>query len=179
MPRCGAHRTRKIRALTLWCVVFAVLAQPLPAAASNTLGAWSPVKPWPMVAVHAVLMPDGRVLTFGTQGGSLYDVWDPSAGLDAGHLTLSNTVGSNLFCSSALVLPGGSGVFIAGGGPEAIPNNDSRVFDYENNTLTRYDDLNRGRYYATSTTLPNGHTYIQGGTGGADHPEIRDPSGAF
>jgi YVTN family beta-propeller protein len=168
-----------MRIVTPWCVVFAVLAQPFPAAASNTLGAWSPVKPWPMVAVHAVLMPDGRVLTFGTQGGSLYDVWDPSAGLDAGHLTLPNTVGSNLFCSSALVLPGGSGVFIAGGGPEANPNNDSRVFDYENNTLTRYDDLNRGRYYATSTTLPNGHTYIQGGTGGADLPEVRDPSGAF
>jgi YVTN family beta-propeller protein len=132
-----------------------------------------------MIPVHAVLAPDGRVLTFGTQGTQLYDVWDPSAGLDGGHLTLPNTIGSNLFCSAALLLPGGNGVFIAGGGPETGTNNSSRVFDYGNNTLTRYDDLNRGRYYATTITLPDGRTYIQGGTGGADVPEIRDVNGSI
>ena len=124
-------------------------------------------------------MPDGRVLTFGTQGTTLYDVWDPSAGLDGGHLTLPNTVGSNLFCSSALLLPGGGGVFIAGGGPESNPNEDTRVFDYGNNTLTRYDDLGRGRYYASTITLPDGSTYIQGGKGGTDRPEIRDSNGVL
>lgn len=168
-----------MRVLASLCIVLAIFAQSSPAIANNTQGAWSSVKPWPMIPIHAVLMPDGRVLTFGTEGGSLYDVWEPSSGLDSGHLTLPNTVGSNLFCSATLVLPGGGGVFIAGGGPEAGPNDDSRVFDYDNNTLGRYGDLNRRRYYATVTTLLNGHTYIQGGTGGGDRPEIRDPSGAF
>jgi hypothetical protein len=31
-------------------------------------GMWSPVYSWPVIAVHAVLMPDGRVLTYGTDG---------------------------------------------------------------------------------------------------------------
>ena len=86
-----------------------------------------------MIAIHSVLMPDGRVFTFGNQGH--YDVWDPSAGLDAGHLTLPNTTGTSIFCSAQLVLPGGAGVFIAGGGPVDNPNDASRVFDYGNNTL--------------------------------------------
>jgi YVTN family beta-propeller protein len=172
-----AHRA--IRLLFVSILVLAGQGLGWPASADNVSGAWSTAKAWPMIPVHAVLMPDGRVLTFGSEGGSLYDVWDPSVGPDAGHLTLPNTVGTNLFCSAPLVLPAGAGVFVAGGGPVSDPNNDSRVFDYDNNTLTRYNDLNRGRYYATVTTLMNGHTYIQGGTGGADRPEIREPDGTF
>ena len=48
-------------------------------------GMWSPVFNWPLIAVHAVLMPDGRVLTYGTDGTGkqtgffIYDVWDPAA----------------------------------------------------------------------------------------------------
>jgi hypothetical protein len=63
---------------------------------------------------------------------------------------LPNTVGSNLFCSAALVLPNGGGVPVAVGGPESNPNEDTRIFDYGSNTLTRYDDLNRGRYCAST-----------------------------
>ena len=177
MRRSGAHRTGKIGIPALSCIAFAAYALSLPVAANNTQGAWSLVKPWPMIPIHAVLMPDGRVLTFGDLG--VLDVWDPSAGLDAGHLTLPNSTGSSLFCSAQLVLPGGAGVLIAGGGPTANPGVASRVFDYGNNTLTRYDDLSRGRYYASTTTLLNGHTYIHGGDGGNDHPEIRDPAGVF
>ncbi|MGH8634532.1 MAG: galactose oxidase-like domain-containing protein, partial [Burkholderiales bacterium] len=122
-------------------------------------------------------MPDGRVFTYGNQG--TFDVWDPSAGLDAGHLTLTNTTGSSLFCSAQLVLPGGTGLLITGGAPEENPSDASRVFDYGNNTLTQTADMNRRRWYSSVTTLLNGHTYIQGGKGGSDRPEIRDPTGAF
>ena len=65
-------------------------------AAPNTTGAWSPVIPWPLIPLHMVLMPDGRVLSFGTKadgtqtGYFIYDVWDPAAGLNAGHTTLAN-----------------------------------------------------------------------------------------
>src|SRR5688572_26439512 len=76
---------------------------------SNSLdGAWSPVSPWPLVSTHAVLMPDGRVLTY--RSSATFDVWDPAAGLDAGHLTLSNTAASYLFCSSLLALTDGRGI---------------------------------------------------------------------
>jgi Ca-activated chloride channel family protein len=60
------------------------------------------------------------VLTYG-KANDAYDVWDPTEGLDAGHLTLDNTMGSNLFCSSQLVLPEeGAGVLIAGGGVASV-----------------------------------------------------------
>ena len=47
---------------------------------------WSPVTPWPVIGIHAVLLPEGRVLTYGTDtngrqtGFFTYDVWDPAAG---------------------------------------------------------------------------------------------------
>ncbi len=44
---------------------------------------YSDVVPWPIVGIHSLLTPDGKVLTFGTntsgvQSGELYyDVYDP------------------------------------------------------------------------------------------------------
>ena len=55
-------------------------------------GAWSAVGAWPLIAVHMVLTPDGRVLSYGTDGNGtqtgyfIYDVWDSAAGLGGGHL---------------------------------------------------------------------------------------------
>jgi YVTN family beta-propeller protein len=163
----------------------------LPAAANNVTGAWSQVYPWPVISVHAVLMPDGRVMSYGSKADGqqtaafIYDVWDPAAGLNGGHLTLPNTSGTDIFCSSQLVVPGGGQVFIAGGdnwtgsGTTNTGNNNSNTFAYGTNTLTRTGNMNRARWYSSSITLLNGETYIQGGSGGADRPEIRSTAGAF
>src|SRR5262245_18556306 len=50
---------------------------------ANTLGMWSPVYNWPeAVAVHAVVLPTGRVLTFGSTAAGFQtahvsvDIWD-------------------------------------------------------------------------------------------------------
>ena len=29
-------------------------------------GSWSAVMPWPLIGIHAALLPDGRILTFGS-----------------------------------------------------------------------------------------------------------------
>ena len=169
----------------------AFLLAALPAGANNVSGAWSPVKPWPLIAVHAVLMPDGRVLTYGSTATGqqtaifIYDVWDSAAGLDAGHTTLPNTTGTDIFCSSQVMLPSGNQVFIAGGdnwtgsGTTNTGNNNSNLFSLGSNTMTRQNNMNRARWYSSSTTLLNGETYIQGGAGGQDRPEIRDADGVF
>ena len=163
---------------------------PIPADA-NLKGMWSPVTGWPLIAVHAVLMPDGRVLSYGTDGTGkqtgnfIYDVWDPEGGLAGGHLTLPNTTATDIFCSSQLVLPDGAGVFIAGGdnwtgtGTTNTGNNNSNLFNFGANTLARGNNMNRPRWYSSSTTLLNGETYVQGGSGGTDFPEIRGSDGAF
>jgi hypothetical protein len=186
---CAARcNSKTLLFLSLIAVLF---AQSLPAGANNTAGAWSPVNSWPLIPLHAVLMPDGRVLSYGTKadgtqtGYFIYDVWDPSAAAGSQHVTSQNTTGTDLFCSSQVVLPGGGGVFIAGGdnwtgtGTTNTGNDNSNVFNYGNNTLTRYGNMNRSRWYSSSTTLLNGETYIQGGSGGTDRPEIRDVNGNF
>ena len=53
------------------------------------------------------------------------------------------------------------------------------VVDYAGNSISRTNEMNRPRWYSTSITLLDGRTYIQGGVGGEDRPEIRDSSGAF
>jgi hypothetical protein len=154
-------------------------------------GAWSAVGTWPVIAIHMVLTPDGRVLSYGTDGTGrqtgmfIYDVWDVALGLGGGHLTLSNGTGTDIFCSSQLVLPQGGSVFVAGGdnwtgtGTTNTGNNNSNLFDYNANALTRGNNMNRPRWYSSSTMLLNGEVYIQGGTGGTDRPEIRATDGSF
>jgi PA14 domain-containing protein/galactose oxidase-like protein/K319-like protein len=162
------------------------------AADAHLKGMWSAVQPWPMIGIHAVLLPEGRVLTYGTDtagrqtGYFTYDVWDPSAGPAAGHLTLPNGTGTDLFCSSQLVLPqSGAGVLLTGGdnwtgtATTNTGNNKSNIFNYNTDTLTRGNNMNRARWYSTATALSNGEVYIQGGTGGADLPEIRAIDGTF
>ena len=41
-------------------------------------GEWSSPFPWPVVAIHMSLLPDGRVLSWGASGTS--QVWDPASG---------------------------------------------------------------------------------------------------
>ncbi len=176
------------------CLIFASLVQPAQAAGPSTDGTWSAVKSWPLIPLHVVLMPDGRVLSYGTKadgtqtGWFIYDVWDQSAAgilQPTEHVTSPNNTGTDLFCSSQLVLPAGGSVFIAGGdtwtgsGTTNTGNNNSNLFSYGSNTLARFGNMNRARWYSSSITLLNGETYIQGGTGGEDRPEIRDTNGAF
>jgi YVTN family beta-propeller protein len=154
-------------------------------------GMWSAVNPWPLISVHAVLLNDGRVLSYGTDGTGrqtgffTYDVWDPALGLGtASHTTLPNGTGTDIFCGSQVLLPSGS-VMLAGGdnwtgtGTTNTGNNNSNVFSPADNSLVRGNNMQRARWYSTSTTLLNGETYIQGGTGGTDRPEVRGADGVF
>lgn len=159
--------------------------------ANNVDGAWSPVISWPLISAHAVLMPDGRVMSYGTDGTGrqtgyfIYDVWDPQAPLESSHVTLPNMTATDIFCSSQVVLPQGGNVFLAGGdnwtgtATTNTGNKNTTLFSYGENTLVRGNNLNRARWYSSTTTLLNGEVYTQGGSGGTDLPEIRGLDGQF
>ncbi|MGH8130683.1 MAG: hypothetical protein ACRES3_07505 [Steroidobacteraceae bacterium] len=139
-------------------------------------------------------MPDGRVLSYGTTSSGqqtgifIYDVWDPSAEPEAEHLTFPNTIGTDIFCSSKVVLPQGGQVFIAGGdnwtgaSTTNTGNNNSNLFDYYygNETLTRYNNMNRPRWYSSSIALLNGEIDLYPGRlrrhGLSRNPPITRPS---
>ena len=171
---------------------FCALAFSSATLADNVRGAWSPPFNWPLIAAHMILTPDGRILSYGTDGNGnqtgffIYDIWDPNAGTTGGgHLTMPNISGTDIFCSSQVIMALSGDIFIAGGdnyvngATTNTGNNNSNVFSPTTNVLARGNNLNRPRWYSTSTTLLNGEIYVQGGNGGGDLPEIRDTTGAL
>ena len=186
-------RKTSFRPLLLATRIAAACAVALPAAAQPHLdGLWSPVYNWPLIAVHAALTPDGRVLSYGTKGDGTqtgffsYDLWDTKAGPSGGHTTFGNGTGTDIFCSSQVIMPESGDILISGGdnwtgtGTTNTGNNNSNVFDTTDAVLTRSAvNMNRARWYSSSTVLVNGDIYIQGGSGGGDFPEVRQEDGSF
>lgn len=148
--------------------LFANLAIPANAA---TAGMWSGVTDWPIVAIHATLLPDGRVLTFGAaQGGQDQDgrtlvFWDPRKGFDKSALTvLPNAQNVDSFCASATLL--NDGKLLTSGGASystGYSSRESMVLDWRTSAATRDYDLTAQRWYATMTKLPDGRAIITGG----------------
>lgn len=140
-------------------------------AAPNTEGTWTGVESWPLIPIHAVLTPEGKVFTWGTDGAGTqtnvfnYDVWDPSLGADASsHELLPNTVGVDSFCSAALVLPETGEIIMAGGDarPQGVTNggiNNVLKYDTNNGELSSARSMSSARWYPTTTTLANGEIY--------------------
>jgi hypothetical protein len=129
-------------------------------AQASTQGQWSAVANWPTRAVHATLLPDGRVFFVSYYAESLHpNIWDPVSN------TFTATASSSyaLFCAGHTTLADGR-VFIAGGHiadytgyPHAV------IFDPATNGFTPLPDMNTGRWYPTTTTLPNGDVLVVSG----------------
>jgi Domain of unknown function (DUF1929)/CARDB len=150
----------------------------------GTGGFFGPAFPWPIIPLHVALLPDGRVLNYGTdeqgnQGGQLvYDVWDPSLGNGTNaHTILPNTTSTDIFCSAASLLASGT-VLITGGdltvnGVRNFSNNKVEIFNPSNNTLTASGQMNFARWYDSDITLPTGDRLI---LGGSVTPNVAEPT---
>ena len=160
-------------------------------AAPQDEGSWSALADWPMIALHAVLTPQGNVMTFGFQGNNegvyIYDVWNPEQGLSANsHKTLPNTLGTDTFCSAAILMPDTGNILISGGdsGPATGDRlngiNDVAVYYSQSNALSRGASMSFARWYPTSTVLPNGEILLVGGYDESKRnvatPEVYSPS---
>lgn len=131
---------------------------------------------WPIIPLHTVLLPDGRVLSYGTkpsgiQGGLLhYAIWDSSLGMGAkSKLLLSNTTGTDIFCAGQALLPDSGNVLLVGGdrvvnGQRNYANNDVNIFTPADNALTRQSQsMAYQRWYATLITTASGEQAVIGG----------------
>lgn len=129
-------------------------------AQASTQGQWSSVANWPTRAIHATLLPDGRVFFVSYYAESLHpNIWDPVSN------TFTATASSSyaLFCAGHTTLADGR-IFIAGGHiadytgyPHAV------IFNPATNGFTSLPDMNTGRWYPTVTTLPNGDVLVVSG----------------
>ncbi len=155
-------------------------------------GAFGPVVSWPVIPIHLVLLPDGRVMNFGSdgkgnQGAQLaYDVWDPRKGFgDDAHLVLPNTVGTDIFCIGQIIVPSNDQVLLVSGDVTKgklrnYSTKDINWFDPAKNALRRdAQKLNQLRWYPTVVTLPNGDVFVGGGRTDqdayTDEPEVYHP----
>jgi hypothetical protein len=139
-------------------------------------GSFGPVVSWPLIPIHMVLLPDGRVMSYGSDGQGnqtgqfIYDVWNPAQGTDANaHLTLPNTTGTDTFCSGQVVLPSSGAVLLAGGdktvnGVRNYSVNDVNLFDYRSSSLySAQQPMAALRWYPSVLTTAAGEVLVLGG----------------
>jgi hypothetical protein len=128
----------------------------LVAATMAEMGQWTAPFDWPIVAVHMMLLPDGRVLSIGRKGNP--QVWNPSNG---SFTAVPSSVW--LFCAGHTLLSDGR-VLLAGGhitDAHGLPN--ITYFSSTTNTWSSGAPMARGRWYPTTTTMGNGDVVITAG----------------
>jgi YVTN family beta-propeller protein len=138
------------------------------AANAPSVGMWSATQAWPLNGLHAVLLPNGRVLTYGTptgaaatQDGRYFDVWDPGQGFAAvSHRTTYRAEQVNSFCSSATFLADGR-LLVSGGNS---PLDSSEFTPADGSVTSALSHLADERWYGTMLTLRDGRPIMLGGS---------------
>jgi hypothetical protein len=142
---------------------------------AGTQGVFGPMLSWPLMPIHQVLLPDGRVLFYGSditgqQGGGLhYAVWDPTLGTgEDAFLVLPNQAGTNIFCAGQTLLPDTGDALLIGGtvivnGLRGIGVDDVNVFDVSGNTMVAQPKMSYRRWYPTLLSLADGQQLAMGG----------------
>jgi hypothetical protein len=147
---------------------------PVGGSGANVTGVFGPVVTWPIIPLHAGLLPDGRVINYGTdtsgnQGAQfIYDVWNPALGTGTNsHSVLSNTTSTDIFCSGLSLMLNGN-VLITGGdltvsGQRNMANNLTTTFTPSTNTIAAGTPMNFPRWYPSVISLPDGRKAVFGG----------------
>ncbi len=144
-----------------------------PNPASYAQGRYGKVIKWPIIAIHAVLLPSGSVMSFGTdqsgnQGAFIHDLWNPELGTGPdSHFILPNGVTADFFCSAASLQTNGT-VLIADGdltvnGVRNYSNDASTIFNPRTGVLVPGPSTGVYRWYPSFVSLPNGEKAIFGG----------------
>ncbi len=151
-------------------------ASSAPGRPASEVGSWTPPQNWPLVAVHASMLSDGKVVSWDAFSAAPQSehVWDPETGA-----FVPRPSGINLFCAGHALLPDGR-LFVAGGHELAYAGlRDTRLFNPLTSSWTAGPDMARGRWYPTTTTLPDGRILIVSGDGirtGPNDPYFVRPS---
>ncbi len=139
-------------------------------------GVFGPVRDFPLVATHAALLPDGKVIAWYSYDrigvyrdiqdanavfhqSSIVTLWDPATNTFE---EVNNTT-TDLFCAGWAVMQDGR--LLVAGGNLGSPNGSlhTNIFDPVSKTWTRGPNMRAGRWYPSVTPLPNGELLIAGG----------------
>ncbi|AKJ29107.1 hypothetical protein AAW51_2416 [Caldimonas brevitalea] len=161
-------------------------ALPEPTPDADVVGMWTPLADWPFLAVHASVLPNGKVLTYGTQSNDsdqtalFFDEWDPEQGLtEAAHVQVPSPTEVDSFCSASVLGPDGM-LLIVGGNTHWQT---SQWDPARRELLIRASQMHQPRWYGTLVTLPDQRVLVVGGKSYkvdpvqyADTPEVFSPS---
>lgn len=169
----------------------AAAAVPAAGADAHWRGAFGPAFTMPIIPIHVVLLPDGRVLSFGSgtrgqQGGFVTSIWNPALGPTA-HTTIANGSPTDIFCAGQSVMAGSGKVLITGGDltigtSRNFSTADANVFDPDTQTLSRITAMAFPRWYPTVAPVPSGELVVLGGRESKDPivgvatPEVYNPA---
>lgn len=129
-----------------------VVAQP------SSVGQWSSVQSWPIVSVHTILLPTGKVMFYPYSDDPR--LWDPATSA----VTTLPKAGYNIFCTGHSFLSDGRVLITGGHVQNGWGLNDASYYDPFANTWTRLPDMNNGRWYPSQTTLANGDHLVTSGS---------------
>ena len=137
----------------------ATIFSPSGSSSAAVRGQWGPTIQLPVVGIHVHLLPTGKVLLWGDRGEA--QLWDP-AQPNAGFTQLAKTY--RIFCSGHTFLPDGR-LLITGGtitGTRGDPR--TVIFDPATGSWSPATPLAQGRYYPTTTVLPDGEVLALSGS---------------
>jgi Domain of unknown function (DUF1929) len=134
---------------------------------ASLVGHWSDRYEIDVTGIHAILLPTGKVLLFSygsTENTSIATLWDPATHTGKRIATPQQ----NIWCAGQTLLADGR-VLVVGGN---IPKGDSTnyrgldsiwIFDPWEEKWIYQGRMNDGRWYPTSTLLPDGRVVITSG----------------
>jgi large repetitive protein len=152
-----------------------------------TQGMWSAPFAWPMNGLHNMILPDGKVLTFGTdaignnQDGRLFDIWDPYLGFGASsHNSSYQAAQQDSFCATATYLNDGNMLITGGNAGNGGFGRGSLIYNPVNNTRATAQAVTAlPRWYSTMVGLPDGRKLVMGGMVPYTEGMFNDPAGAI
>jgi galactose oxidase len=151
-----------------------------PCATVASVGQWSDTISWPIMPIHAHLLPNGQVLTYGraeaiAQGYTIPPgrsvgipfIWNPAnpTAPQTPVIPLAGTDTADFFCSGHAFLPDGRLMEV--GGAVVTDNRGQRfawTFNWQTNAWTQEANMADGRWYPTLVTMSNGQAYVVSGT---------------
>lgn len=136
-----------------------------PKADADRLGMFGPQMPWTLIPVHAVLQPNGHVLTYGSpantvaQGGLDYDDFNPAVGASlAAHVTTRARTEYNSFCNFGVLGADGL-IYMAGGNTVA----GAATLDPDTARESALPSMRYPRWYGSVLRRPDGSLLVVGG----------------
>src|SRR5207253_8131963 len=124
-----------MKSRVLFVLFLFVLSSRLFAQDPATVGQWSPVMTWPYEAIHAHLLPTGKVIFW--DRGDHSQLWDPASNA----VTAATPSGANIFCSGHAFLPNGQIVVTGGHISSFVGLRSAYLYSPADNIWTQLPDM--------------------------------------